>query len=291
MDYILRATAGGGSFRIFIANTKNTVNEAFSVHKTSPVMSAMLGRMLTMASIMGCTLKSDSDLVTLKINGDGEGKGIVVTANNKVQVKGYPLNAMVDIPLKNNGKLDVSSAIGNGKLTVIKDLGLKEPYHSQMPIVSGEIAEDFTYYFAKSEQIPSSVALGVLVDRDYTIKQAGGFLIQVLPFADDSMIDKLEKKLKGMASFTSLLEENKSIEQILDELFGEFGVKILDKIDVNFYCNCSKKRVEKALLSVGKDELESILKEDKSANLHCHFCNKDYNFSEDELKKMLEEIV
>lgn len=289
MDYILRATAGEGSVRVFIANTRETVQQAFLHHKTSPVMSAALGRALTAVSIMGSMLKSDTDLVTIKINGDGLGKGLVVTGDSKARVKGYPLNPIVDIPLKPNGKLDVQGALGEGSLTIIKDLGLKEPYVGQIPLVSGEIAEDLTYYFAKSEQTPSAVSLGVLVDKDYSIKQSGGFIIQVMPDADEEIINSLEDKLATMKPFTTLLEEGNTIEDILNMLLGEFNVKILDKIPVEFYCNCSKERVEKALISIGKNELQAIIEEDKKATLHCHFCNKDYDFDEDELRKLLEE--
>ena len=290
MDYILRATAGEGSVRIFIANTKNTVNEAFLSHKTSPVMSAALGRALTAVSIMGVMLKSDDDLITIKINGNGEGKGLIVTGDNKARVKGYPFNPIVDIPLKPNGKLDVQGALGEGNLTIMKDMGLKEPYIGQIPLVSGEIAEDLTYYFAKSEQTPSAVALGVLVDRDYSIKQAGGFIIQIMPDADENIINNLEKKLATIKPFTTLLEEGKSIEEILEILVGDFNLKVLDKIPVSFYCNCSKERVEKALISIGKEEIKSIIEEDKKATLHCHFCNKDYNFDEQDLKNILENL-
>lgn len=291
MDYILRATAGEGSVRVFIANTKETVQQAFLHHKTSPVMSAALGRALTAVSIMGSMLKSDDDLVTIKIKGDGPGKGLIVTGDSKARVKGYPFNPIVDIPLKPNGKLDVQNALGEGSLTVIKDMGLKEPYVGQIPLVSGEIAEDLTYYFAKSEQTPSAVSLGVLVDRDYSIKQAGGFIIQVMPNADENIINSLENKLATIKPFTTLLEEGNTIEDILNILLGDFGVNILDKIPVKFYCNCSKERVEKALISIGKDELETIIKEDKKATLHCHFCNKDYEFNENDLKNLLNECI
>ncbi len=280
MDYILRATAGEGSVRVFVATTKETVQKAFESHKTSPVISAALGRALTAVSIMGSMLKSESDLITIKINGDGPGKGLVVTGDSKARVKGYPLNPIVDIPLKANGKLDVQAALGEGSLVVIKDLGLKEPYVGQIPLVSGEIAEDLTYYFAKSEQTPSAVSLGVLVDRDYSIKQAGGFIIQVMPDADENIISSLEEKLRTMKPLTTLLEEGNTPEDIANILLGDFSLNILDKIPVSFYCNCSKERVEKALISIGKEELENIIEEDKKATLHCHFCNKDYNFNE-----------
>ena len=271
MDYILRATAGNGSVRAFAAKTKETVNTSFLTHKTSPVMTAALGRTLTAGSLMGCMLKDDKDILTINIKGNGPGGGIIVTANNKVEVKGYCFNNLVDIPLKPNGKLDVSGALGDGSFTVIKDLGLKEPYVGQIPLVSGEIAEDLTYYFATSEQIPSAVALGVLVDRDYTVKQAGGFIIQ---------------KIQEMKSITAMFEAGYEPSDILNDLLGNFNLNILDKIPVSFHCGCSKERVEKALLSVGKAELDDIIENDKKAVLHCHFCNTDYEFDEDYLKKL-----
>ncbi len=289
MDYILRATAGNGSVRAFVAKTKETVNTAFHTHKTSPVMTAALGRTLTAGALMGCMLKDDKDLLTINIKGDGPGGGITVTANNKVEVKGYCINNIVDIPLKPNGKLDVSGALGHGSFTVIKDLGLKEPYVGQIPLVSGEIAEDLTYYFATSEQVPSAVALGVLVDRDYTVKQAGGFVIQVMPDADEETISAIEKKMSEIKSVTAMFENNMEPEDILNDILGQFDVNILDKIEVNFKCNCSRQRVEKALLSIGKAELDDIIEKDKQAVLHCHFCNTDYTFDEEYLKNIRNE--
>ncbi len=286
-DYILRATFAGDSGRIFVANTKETVNKAFEYHKTSPVMTAALGRTLTGAAIMGSMLKSDDDLLTISIKGDGPGAGITVTANNRVQVKGYPFNPVVDIPLKSNGKLDVSGALGYGTMTVIKDLGLKDPYVGQIPLVSGEIAEDLTYYFAKSEQVPSAVSLGVLVDRDYTVKQSGGFIVQMLPSADDEVISKLEEKMKNIKSITKMLDEGMDCEQILNEVVGDMQPKIYEKIPVEYYCNCTRERVEKALISIGRDELTDILEKDKQATLHCHFCNKDYHFYENDIRDIL----
>ena len=290
MDYILRATAGNGSVRAFVAKTKETANTAFEKHKTSPVMSAALGRVLTAGALMGCMLKDEKDILTINIKGDGPGGGIIVTANNKVDVKGYCFNNIVDIPLKPNGKLDVSGALGFGTFTVIKDLGLKEPYVGQIPLVSGEIAEDLTYYFATSEQTPSAVALGVLVDRDYTIKQSGGFIIQVMPDADEETISAIENKMATMKSVTAMFEDGMEPEDILQEILGDFDVNILDKIDCNFDCNCSRERVEKALLSIGKAELQDIIEKDKKAVLHCHFCNTDYEFNEDYLKNLLNSL-
>ena len=287
-DHILRATFANDSGRIFVANTRETVNKAFEYHKTSPVMTAALGRTLTGAAIMGSMLKSDDDLLTVSIKGDGPGAGLTVTANNRVQVKGYPYNPVVDIPLKPNGKLDVSGALGYGTMTVIKDLGLKEPYVGQIPLVSGEIAEDLTYYFAKSEPVPSAVALGVLVDRDYTVKQSGGFIIQMLPSASDEIISELEEKMGKIKSITRMLDEGMDSEQILNELVGDMQPKLLDRIPVEFYCNCDRERVEKAIVSVGRSELEDILEKDGQATLHCHFCNKDYHFDKNDIKAILD---
>lgn len=287
MDYILRATAGNGSIRAFIANTKETVQKAFEIHHTSPVMSAAIGRSLTAIAIMGSMLKSDNDLITINIKGDGPGRGLVVTSDSKSNVRGYCYENIVSIPLKQNGKLDVRSALGEGTLTVIKDMGLKEPYVGQIPLVSGEIAEDLTYYFAKSEQTPSAVSLGVLVDRDYSIKQSGGFILQIMPEAEENIINFLEEKLKIIKPFTQMLEENMTNEDILKELFEGYDIKILDKIPVSYKCNCNRNKVEKALISIGSNEIKKIIEEDKKATLHCHFCNKDYNFNENELKEIL----
>ena len=286
-DYILRATFADDSGRIFVANTKDTVNKAFEYHKTSPVVTAALGRTLTGAAIMGSMLKSEDDLLTVTVKGDGPAGGLTVTADNRVNVKGYAYNPVVDIPLKPNGKLDVSGALGYGTMTVIKDLGLKEPYVGQIPLVSGEIAEDLTYYFAKSEQVQSAVALGVLVDRDYTVKQSGGFVVQMLPSADDSVITKLEEKMSSIRSITQMLDAGMGCEEILNEVVGDMQPKILDRIPVNFYCNCTRERVEKALISVGRKELEDILANEKQATLHCHFCNKDYHFDENDIRAIL----
>lgn len=288
MDYILRATAGNSSVRAFAAITTETVQKAFEIHKTSPVMTAALGRSLTGAAIMGSMLKSETDLLTITVRGDGPGQGLVVTSDCKARVKGYVFNPNVDIPLKPNKKLDVQGALGEGSLTVVKDLGLKEPYVGQIPLVSGEIAEDLTYYFAKSEQIPSAVALGVLIDKDCSVKQAGGFVIQMMPDADEEIADKIDNKLTELKPVTKMLDEGMSAEDILEEILGEFGVEVLDRIEVSYFCSCSRERVEKALLAVGKKELAKIIEEDKKANLHCHFCNKDYEFSEEELIKLLQ---
>lgn len=288
-DYIVRATAGGGSIRAFAATTREMVQHAREVHHTSPVASAALGRMMTAAAIMGSMLKGEKDLVTLQIRGIGPLKGVVVSSDSHCRVKGYVFNPNVDIPSKYPGKLDVSAAIGQGYMSVIKDIGLKEPYAGRIQLVSGEIAEDLTYYYAQSEQTPSAVGLGVLVDTDTSIRRAGGFIIQLLPDATEEVISKLEQRLNAIPYVTDLLDMGQTPEGILQMILEGLDMKILDKIPTEFYCNCTKDRVEKALISIGKEELEKIVHEDKKANLHCHFCAKEYDFTEEELAKLLEE--
>ena len=288
-DYIVRATAGGGSIRAFAATTRDLVQHARKIHHTSPVASAALGRMLTAAAMMGSMLKGEKDLLTLQIRGDGPLQGIVVTSDSKAQVKGYVFNSNVEIPDRIPGKLNVSGAIGTGHLSVIKDIGMREPYAGKIELVTGEIAEDLTYYFAQSEQTPSAIGLGVLVETDTSIRRAGGFIIQLLPDATDEMIEKLEKKLATIPYVSDLLDMGQTPEDILQMILGDFDLKILDAIPTTFYCNCTRDRVEKALISIGKDELEKIIREDKKANLHCHFCGKEYDFDEKELAVLLEE--
>ena len=290
-DYIIKATAADGYIRAFAATTKNTVSDARNIHDLSPVCSAALGRLMTAAAMMGTMLKGEDDIITLQIRSLGPIKGVVVTADSKGNVKGYVFNPHVDIPPKYPGKLDVSGAIGEGYLSVIRDIGLKEPYIGRIKLVSGEIAEDLTYYFAKSEQTPSSVGLGVLVDVDMSIKQAGGFIIQLMPGAPEEIIDRLEKNLNKLAYVTDLLEQGNTPEDILNIILGEFNLRINEKTPVRFHCNCTKERVEKALISIGLDELKKILEEDKGAELNCHFCCKKYYFTEDELKKLIEEAA
>lgn len=288
-DYIVRATAGDGSIRAFAATTGEMVQHAREVHHTSPVASAALGRMLTAAAMMGSMLKGEKDLVTLQIRGIGPLKGVVVSADSHCRVKGYVFNPNVDIPSKYPGKLDVSGAIGQGYMSVIKDIGLKEPYAGRIQLVSGEIAEDLTFYYAQSEQTPSAVGLGVLVDTDTSIRRAGGFIIQLMPDATEEVISKLEQRLNAIPYVTDLLDMGETPEGILEMILEGLDMKILDKVPTQFYCNCTKERVEKALISIGKEELEKIVFEDKKTNLHCHFCGKEYAFAEEELTKLLEE--
>ena len=288
-DYIVRATAGNGSIRAFAATTRDLVQHAREVHHTSPVASAALGRMLTAAAMMGTMLKGDKDLLTLQVRGEGPLQGIVVTSDSKAQVKGYVFNPGVEVPDLIPGKLNVSGAIGAGHMSIIKDIGMREPYAGKIELVTGEIAEDLTYYFAQSEQTPSAIGLGVLVETDTSIRRAGGFIIQLLPDATDEMIDRLEKKLATIPYVSDLLDMGATPEDILHMILGDFDLKIMDKIPTTFYCNCTRERVEKALISIGKDELEKIIREDKKANLHCHFCSKEYDFNEEQLVALLEE--
>ena len=290
-DYIVRATAGGGSIRAFAATTRELVQHAREIHHTSPIASAALGRMLTAAAMMGTMLKGEKDILTLQLRGEGPLQGVVVTSDSKAQVKGYVFNPSVELPDQIPGKLDVRSAIGAGHLSVIKDIGMREPYAGKIELVSGEIAEDLTYYFAQSEQTPSAIGLGVLVETDTSIRRAGGFIIQLLPDAAEEMIDRLEKKLAAIPYVSDLLDMGQTPEDILQMILGEFDLNILDKVPTHFYCNCTRERVEKALISIGRDELEKIIQEDKKANLHCHFCSKEYDFNEAELIKLLEEAI
>lgn len=290
-DYIVRATAADGQIRAFAATTRNLVEQARSAHNTSPIATAALGRLLTAGGMMGITMKGEKDLLTLRIQGDGPMGGLTVTADAAGNVKGYVLNPAVMLPPNAQGKLDVGGALGNGVLSVIKDIGLKEPYVGQTILVSGEIAEDLTYYYATSEQTPSSVALGVLMNKDNTVRQAGGFMIQLLPGASEEAIESLEKKLGEIHSITSLLDAGNTPEMILKHIFEEFDLQILDKSPVKFHCNCEKSRVEKALISIGKKELTDMIDEGKTIEVNCHFCNKNYEFTVEELEELFKKAV
>ncbi|MGN0986563.1 MAG: Hsp33 family molecular chaperone HslO [Otoolea sp.] len=290
-DYMIRATAADGQIRAFAATTRNLVEYARAAHNTSPVATAALGRLLTAGVMMGSMMKGEEDLLTIRIEGDGPIGGLTVTADSKGRVKGYAFQPSVMLPPNAQGKLDVGGALGVGVLNVIKDIGLKEPYVGQTILVSGEIAEDLTYYYATSEQTPSSVALGVLMNKNNTVRQAGGFIIQLLPGASDEMIDSLEKKLGEIAPVTSMLDQNMTPEMILTEILGEFGLEILDQMPAEFYCNCEKKRVEKALISIGRKELQEMIDEGKTIEVNCHFCNTNYSFTVEELKEIYEKAT
>lgn len=272
--------------RAFAATTKNLVEAARVHHNTSPVATAALGRTLTAGAIMGSMMKNDTDMLTLQIRGDGPIEGITVTADSHANVKGYVGNPDVMLPPK-NGKLDVGGAVGIGLLQVIKDMGLKEPYVGQTILVSSEIAEDLTYYFANSEQVPSSVGLGVLMEKDNTVKTAGGFIIQMMPFAEDATISKIEENLKLVTSVTELLDKGYTPEQLLEELLGNVGLEITDTMPTRFYCNCSKERVEQAVASVGKKDIQEMINDGKPIEVKCHFCNTAYHYSVEELKNIL----
>ena len=288
-DYIIRATAADGMVRAFAATTRDTVETARKNHNLSPVASAALGRLMTAALMMGIDLKSEKDLLTLQIHCDGPIKGLTVTANNNGQVKGYVVNPSVMLPANEFGKLDVGGALDLGVLSVIKDIGLKDPYVGQTILVSGEIAEDLTYYFANSEQIPSSVALGVLMNKDNTVKCAGGFIVQLMPGASEEVISSLEQKLTGIKSMTTMLDEGMSPEDVLNYILKGLKPVINEKKACEFYCNCSKERVSKALISCGKKELESMIDDGETIETACQFCGTKYSFTVDELKKLLEE--
>ena len=290
-DYMIRATAADGQIRAFAATTKEMVETAKNAHNTSPIATAALGRLMTAAAMMGSDLKGEGELLTLRIEGDGPIGGLLVTADGKGDVKGYAFNPDVMLPPNAQGKLDVGGSLGLGVLSVIKDIGLKEPYVGQTQLITGEIAEDLTYYFATSEQVPSSVALGVLMNKDNTVRQAGGFIIQLLPDASDEIIDRLEAKLSGISSITSLLDAGKTSEEILTDILGEFGLEILKKMPVQFHCDCERSRVEKAIISIGRKEIQDMIDEGKEIEVNCQFCNKHYKFSVDELGEMLKKAT
>ncbi|MCB6414739.1 MAG: Hsp33 family molecular chaperone HslO [Dorea sp.] len=285
-DYIVRATAADNQIRAFAATTRDVVETAREHHGTSPVATAALGRLLTAGTMMGSMMKNDTDMLTLQIRGDGPLGGITVTADAHGDVKGYVLNPEVMLPPK-NGKLDVGGAVGIGLLNVIKDMGLKEPYVGQTILVTSEIAEDLTYYFANSEQVPSSVGLGVLMEKDNTVRCAGGFIIQLMPFAEEKTIDKLEENLKKVTSVTELLDKGYTPEQLLEELLGNLGLEITDTMPSRFYCNCSKERVEQAVVSIGRKDIQEMIDEGEDIEVKCHFCNTAYTYTIEELKEII----
>ena len=286
-DYIIRATAANDQIRAFAAVTTEMVETAREHHNTSPVATAALGRLLTAGAMMGSMMKGEKDVLTLQIKAGGPLQGITVTADSQGNVKGYVGNPDVCIPANSKGKLDVAGAVGPGFLTVIKDMGLKEPYSGQVMLQTCEIAEDLTYYFATSEQVPSSVGLGVLMNKDNTVREAGGFIIQLMPNATDEFIDKLEKRIKEIKSVTNMLDEGMTPEDILEHILGDMDLQILDTVPTEFYCNCSKERVSAAVISVGKEELQKMIDDCEPIEVNCHFCNSHYKFSVDELKDML----
>lgn len=285
-DYIVRATAANAQIRAFAATTRELTEYARTRHDTSPVATAALGRLMTAGAIMGSMMKGDKDKLTLQIKGDGPLGGITVTADSKAEVKGFVDHPEIVNAPNYLGKLDVGGAIGYGTLTVIKDMGLKEPYSGQVDLLTGEIAEDLTYYFATSEQVPSSVGLGVLMNRDNTVKRAGGFIIQLMPFAEESLVDKLEKKIAEVKSVTELLDRGMSPEEILEFLLGDMGLEITDTIETAFVCGCSKENISRVLSTLKKEDLKEMINDGKPIEVKCHFCNTAYNFSTEDLKKI-----
>ena len=285
-DYIVRATAADGQVRGFAATTRQMVETARQRHNTSPVATAALGRLLSAGAMMGSMMKNDTDMLTLQIRGDGPIEGLTVTADSHGNVKGYAGNPDVMLPPK-NGKLDVGGAVGIGLLKVIKDMGLKEPYSGQTILVSSEIAEDLTYYFANSEQVPSSVGLGVLMEKDNTVDCAGGFIIQMMPFAQEKTICKVEENLKKLSSVTSILKQGHMPEELLEILFEGLGLEITDTMPTQFYCNCSKERVEQAVMSIGRKEIQAMIEDGEDIEVKCHFCNTAYKYTVEELKEII----
>ena len=286
-DYIIRATAANDQIRAFAAVTTEMVETAREHHNTSPVATAALGRLLTAGAMMGSMMKGEKDVLTLQIKAGGPLQGITVTADSQGNVKGYVGNPDVCIPANSKGKLDVAGAVGPGFLTVIKDMGLKEPYSGQVMLQTCEIAEDLTYYFATSEQVPSAVGLGVLMNKNNTVRQAGGFIVQLMPFAEEDVISKLEQNVQKINSVTNLLEEGHTPESLLEKVLEGFDVQINEKMDTRFRRNCSKERVAKALISIGRKELNEMIQEGKPIEMNCHFCNTNYNFTVEELKEIL----
>ncbi len=288
-DTIIRGIAAGGQIRAFAASTKNLCEEARQRHNMSPIGTVALGRLLTGGAMMGAMMKNDADIVTIQIKSDGPIGSMTVTADSKGRVKGYVANPQVMLPLK-DGKLDIAGAVGIGVLSVIKDIGLKEPYVGDTILITSEIGDDLTYYFATSEQVPSSVALGVLMNKDNTVEQAGGFIIQLMPDATEEVTDKLEAAVREVKSVTAFFEEGKTPEDLLRMVLKDLDFELLDTIDTSFYCNCSKDRVSKAIMSIGEKDIQDMIDDGKPIEVNCHFCNTNYSFSVDELKQMLEVI-
>lgn len=285
-DYIVRATAADAQIRAFACTTRELVEEARKAHNTSPVVTAGLGRLLSAGVMMGSMLKGEQDILTLQIKGDGPVNGLTVTADAKGNVKGYANVADVILPANAQGKLNVGGAVGRGYLSVIKDMGLKEPYVGQTELQTGEIAEDLTYYFAASEQVPSCVGLGVLMERSNTVRQAGGFIVQLMPLAEEAVIARLEENLQKIAPVTTMLDAGDSPERMLESVLEGLRPEMTDTLPCRFACNCDKRRVEKALISIGRKELQEMIDEGREIEVNCHFCNRNYVFSVAELQEL-----
>jgi molecular chaperone Hsp33 len=285
-DYIVRATAADASIRAFAITSRDLVETARKDHNTSPIMTAALGRLLSGGAMMGAMLKGDKDLLTLQIQCSGPAKGLTVTADSHGHVKGFASNPVVELPPNADGHLNVGGALDLGILSVIKDMGLKEPYVGQCQLQTGEIAEDLTYYFATSEQIPSAVGLGVLMSKENTVQQAGGFIIQLMPFTGDAVVEKLEKRISQIDSVTAMLERGLTPEGILEEVLGEFGLEVTDTLPAAFVCDCSKEKVSRALATISRKDMDSIINDGESIEVKCQFCNRAYRFEIDELKEI-----
>lgn len=290
-DYIVRATAADNQIRAFAATTQEMVEFARNAHNTSPVATAALGRLLTAGAMMGWMQKNEKDVLTLKVRGGGPLGGITVTADAKANVKGYVDHPEVILPPNSQGKLDVASAVGVGMLQVIKDMGLKEPYVGQTILTTSEIAEDLTYYFATSEQTPSSVGLGVLMEKNNTVKRAGGFIIQLMPFTEDSIIDKLEENLKNVTSVTNMLEAGMTPENILETILEGLAPVMTDHTETHFQCNCSEEKIEKMLISLGRQELQDMINDGETIEVNCHFCNHKYHVPVEKLQDLLKSAL
>ncbi len=289
MDKLIRGNSTDGSIRVFTAITTDVVNEAHRIHQTSATVSAALGRLLTAGAILGAQLKSEQDSLTLQINGDGPVGMMTVVSNARSEVRGYVSNPIADLPPNSKGKLDVSGIIGQGFLSVIRDLDLKEPYIGRTPLISGEIAEDLTYYYAKSEQIPTAIALGVLVDTDLSVKAAGGYMIQLMPEATDETADRLTEIVENLPPVTDMIMNNMSAEDIAFAVTDGFDMVLeLNSPSPEYKCNCSRDRMERALISLGKKELSDIIEEQGNAEMTCRFCDNVYEFSKDELISLME---
>ncbi len=290
MDKIIRGMDKNGRIRFFGAMTTELVQKAREIHNTTPVVTAAMGRALTANVMMAATLKDEKETISLQLKGDGPLETVVTVANCKGKARGYVGHNAVSLPLKENGKLDVGGSLGKGFLTVVKDLGMREPYVGRVELQSGEIADDLTYYFASSEQTPSVVALGVLVDTDYSVKAAGGYIIQLMPDADEADINMLETTMSYIDPITTMIDDGKSIEEILETALDGFDMTITDTNIPQYKCNCSEERLEKVLISLGREELADILETDKQAELTCYFCNKTYRFDENKLTEILSKL-
>ncbi|MCD7922638.1 MAG: Hsp33 family molecular chaperone HslO [Clostridiales bacterium] len=286
-DYIVRVAAADGAIRAFAITSKEIAEEARARHNTSPVVTAALGRLLTGAAMMGVMMKGERDLLTVQVKSGGPIQGMTVTADSHGHVRGYAQVPDVMLPPK-NGKLDVGGAVGVGMMNVIRDLGLKEPYVGQTVLQTGEIAEDLTYYFAASEQVPSSVGLGVLMNRDNTVRQAGGFILQLLPFTEERVIDALEKKISDLSPVTEMLEQGHTPESMLAYILGDFGLEITEKIPASFQCSCSRERIRRVLVSMGREELQAMIDEGEPVEIRCDMCSSAYTFEINEIKKCLD---